>query len=82
MTPTWRAHLYDVLEAGRTHPRIHAAVRAFLILVVTTTVVAVILETVPSCADQTRVLLTLIERVAVTIMTLDYALRRIGKHYL
>ena len=75
MTPTWRAHLYDVLEAGRTHPRIHAAVRAFLILVVTTTVVAVILETVPSCADQTRVLLTLIERVAVTIMTLDYALR-------
>jgi len=75
MIHTWRAQIHDVLEEGKTHPRTHAATRASLMVVIAATVVAVILETVPSLADQTRVILTLIERIAVTVMTLEYVLR-------
>ena len=75
MTHTWRAQIHDVLEEGKTHPLTHAATRVFLMAVVATTVVAVILETVPSVAGRTHVLLTLMERIAVTVMTLEYALR-------
>ena len=75
MTPTWRAKVCDLLEQGEMHPWAPATAKTFLMVVIATTVAAAALETLVPPAGRTGGIFALIEWTAVTIMTLEYALR-------
>lgn len=75
MTRPRRAQIYDVLEEGDTHPVAKPAVKALLLTVIATTVIAAALETLDSLSDRAHVLFAVIELVAVTVLTVEYALR-------
>lgn len=75
MDRTLRWHISDVLEEGDAHPTLHAIVDTALMALIVVTVVAAALETVEWLVEGARTLFVLIEVGAVTVLSLEYALR-------
>lgn len=75
MIAPWRAKAFDLLERGETHPWAPVTVKTFLMVVIATTVAAAALETLAPPAGRTGGIFALIEWTAVTVLTLEYALR-------
>lgn len=75
MTDTWRARTWSLIEGGRPDSWGHCAVKVGLVVVVAASVIAVATETLPALARRADSVFALIERTAVAILTLEYALR-------
>src|SRR5487761_2176468 len=75
MTNTWRAKAWNLLEEGRTDSWARTAVKVFLGAVIVGSVAAVAVETLPALARRADAFFALIERIVVTVLTVEYALR-------
>ena len=75
MTNTWRAKAWDLLEEGRTDSWARTAVKVFLGVVIIGSVAAVATETLPALARRADAFFALIERIVVTVLTVEYVLR-------
>jgi voltage-gated potassium channel len=74
-TRSLRAEIQALLDAGETRSRAAVAVELVLVGTIAVSVTAVLLETVEPVADVYRGLFATIERLAVALLTLEYALR-------
>ena len=71
----WRERVYEILELARPGDRLAALARNALVILVLLSVLAVILETVPSVQERFGRVLEKFEIFAVIMFTLEYAMR-------
>jgi voltage-gated potassium channel len=73
--PNWRHRVYEILEQGSAEDAISIAVNRVLIALIVVTVIATVLESVPSLAAQYRLTFQVIEAIAIVVFTIEYTLR-------
>ena len=73
--PNWRHRVYEILEQGSAEDAISIAVNRVLIALIVVTVIATVLESVPSLAAQYGLTFQVIEAIAIVVFTIEYALR-------
>jgi voltage-gated potassium channel len=71
----WRRRTYQVLEGGAHGDRLSQAVHALLVMLVIMSVIAIILESVPSLDQRFGNIFLSVEIVAAIVFTVEYGLR-------